>query len=272
MDRTFTKAQQRQAGAETAERDLTARFALVVYHGKKKAAGVHMESWGIEGNRLRDPRPVTDQQLTKLAEVIGKKKPKEQRLQGMIDGEVLYLEQNKMAFWVPAGVHTVHYGGGTPRAGRNGKLVTKEIWMPPIVFVYWHGNREHNVSVLWSKTDDIQEVREGKPVLTGSMMPNTGHDGYLCLGSSMARRKFNPDIPTMKQFVITSYFGSSFNEFHSDEGVELVRWMHNVAPVIGNQAHPMNVLINGLTPRTAKFAKEAKWKNLQHFIAQRTLY
>jgi hypothetical protein len=193
--------------------------ALVLYRNRRQ--DICLEHWQIDQGKLRDPRPLSEDEVDRLAKALRKVNRKRSNgyFHGLIGPGTLFLDRQRMVFRVPAGDRTVFL----ERAG-TGVPANKQVdlYVPEMVFMY-QGPR-HRVHAYWKVPAALVPRKQQKEDwIVGAPMPNITQ-GSVCLGTSMRRVKFDPDPLIMQKLVIRTFFGSVFNEWnHPLTGAPMAR-------------------------------------------------
>lgn len=196
-------------------------------------------AFDIQAGQLVNPRPVDDKAIDQLTKPLIKKRSKPKHFSGLIPPRTISVEPTSMIFWIPEGEHTVFFGDKV-----DNKVL---LWLPPLLFEYT--GPHHRVMVHWMLGSE-EALREGKNILLPAPMPNIS-GGNLCLGSSMDKVKFTPNIALMQKGVVDSFFNSSFNEWRDKFTGPIMKWCIEMAL-------PKNKMSRNLFPRRNTCAPLAK--------------
>ncbi len=177
--------------------------ALVINRNSEHKAALRL--YDIQGGNLVNPRALTRRNIVAIRSAIDTDDARS--FSGMIPNGLVHLNGNRMAFMVPAGMHYLFFGD-------DKKSRKAERFLPPMLFVY--EGPEHKLNVYWCKSEGRETMVVPAP------MPNI-NSGSVCLGNSMKRMKYTPDIGEMMERVKTAFFGSLFNEWRTQEMVDIMR-------------------------------------------------
>lgn len=170
--------------------------ALVLYRNKQGRSSV--ENWRIEQGRLVDPRPVLSTEIQELYKAVrAGQKGGSKSFHGLVPKGTVLVDKCRMMFIIPPSRRTL-------LLERKDGLERADTMLPEMLFDY-HGPA-HTLYAYWSFG-----TGKGKRFMSAPM-PNIS-DGFVCLGTSMKKVQFVPEMQLMQQRIIGSFFGSTFNEW-----------------------------------------------------------
>lgn len=224
---------------------MRARSALVLYSSKEAGNSGpkgYMEMFQVDGNVLHSPKRISDEHLSELTELLDKSRDRVHGFRGIVPANTIEIHGSTVSFFVPAGIKRLHVNSYAGKVKEPERLV----WVPAMVLRY-QGPR-HKLNAWWCK-GTIEDVREGKAVLTPAPMPNISRSN-VCLGTSMQNVTYSSDIEHMIEVVTQRFFGSAFNDWRTDMAVSLMERCQEIA------ADP------DITPERLQQIETAFWKNL----------
>ena len=184
--------------------------ALVLFENDDKNKKNALEFCRIEGGVLLDFSPITDIEVRAFVRAakkvsVDKLHKSNPDLCGPTKMKVVYLSGKHMIFHQPAGEYTLHFG-------TKGK--SEKYWLPPMIFNYKGPQHELDAFMF---SGDVDAVLELKEKLIPALLPNISSSGEVCLGNSMAKAKYEANIPNMMKKILASFYNSSFSEFRFEE-------------------------------------------------------
>lgn len=180
------------ASSEDAEKASMKMVSALMLYASDKKGDTCVELFDVVRNCLINPRLPMPEELERIADAC-KRNADSNDLCGMVGIRTIYIK-NKHMVWVEPARKRKMLTGGTK---------DYELDVPDMVFEY--RGPDHTVNVYWLFGDSVVPAE----------LPNIDQKGRVCLGNSMVKVAYVPDIMKMQTAVVKSFWGSTFNEWRS---------------------------------------------------------